>query len=99
MIQAEFARASAGMDPARAAQVLDTLCPELDVASQGDIVEQARTNLAEAVRLFLEAADQAEIHPRFRPPLPRVLFEQPPVSCPRVHGRSWEVLQWLIRQM
>lgn len=52
-----------------------SLCPELDVASQGDTVEQARTNLAEAVRLFLEAADQAEIDRRFRSPLPRALFE------------------------
>jgi len=40
------------------------LCPELDVASQGDTVEQARSNLAEAVELFLEAADPSEIDER-----------------------------------
>jgi predicted RNase H-like HicB family nuclease len=33
------------------------LCPELDVASQGRTVEKARSNLAEAVRLFLETAN------------------------------------------
>ena len=40
------------------------LCPEFDVASQGDSVEQARTNLKEAVELFLETADAAEIQCR-----------------------------------
>jgi predicted RNase H-like HicB family nuclease len=40
------------------------LCPELDVASQGDTVEQARENLKEAVQLFLETADGAEVESR-----------------------------------
>lgn len=42
------------------------LCPELDVASQGDSVEEARRNLAEAVELFFECADPAEIESRLR---------------------------------
>jgi predicted RNase H-like HicB family nuclease len=42
------------------------LCPELDIASQGDTVEQARDNLAEAVGLFLECADASEIQSRLR---------------------------------
>jgi len=37
------------------------LCPEFDVASQGDTVESARHNLIEAVELFLEAADPSEV--------------------------------------
>ncbi len=37
------------------------LCPELDVASQGGSIEEARRNLSEAVELFLEAADPKEI--------------------------------------
>ena len=37
------------------------LCPELDIASQGDTVEEARTNLKEALELFFESADPAEI--------------------------------------
>jgi predicted RNase H-like HicB family nuclease len=40
------------------------LCPELDVASQGDTVEEARINLREAVELFLESADPAEVRTR-----------------------------------
>jgi predicted RNase H-like HicB family nuclease len=37
------------------------LCPELDVASQGESIEQATANLKEAVELFLECADPEEI--------------------------------------
>lgn len=42
------------------------LCPELDIASQGDTVEEARVNLAEAVTLFFEEADPAEVTSRLR---------------------------------
>ena len=41
------------------------LCPELDIASQGDTVDQARSNLGEAVELFFEVADPSEIERRF----------------------------------
>ncbi len=41
-----------------------TLCPEVDVASQGDTVEEARSNLKEAVELLLETASPAEITER-----------------------------------
>ena len=30
-----------------------SLCPELDIASQGDTIEQARGNLREALEFFL----------------------------------------------
>ena len=36
------------------------LCPELDIASQGDTVESARDNLSEAVSLFFECASPEE---------------------------------------
>lgn len=42
------------------------LCPELDVASQGDSVEEARLNLTEAVELFLESASPSEIERRMK---------------------------------
>ena len=42
------------------------LCPELDVASQGASVEEAATNLREAVELFLECAGPDEIKRRLR---------------------------------
>ena len=41
-----------------------SLCPELDVASQGDTVEQARDNLQEALQLFFETASPEEIRER-----------------------------------
>jgi len=37
------------------------LCPELDIASQGDTVEAARANLVEALELFFETADTKEV--------------------------------------
>jgi predicted RNase H-like HicB family nuclease len=40
------------------------LCPELDVASQGDTIESARKNLQEAVELFFETADPTEVERR-----------------------------------
>ena len=42
------------------------LCPELDIASQGDSIETARTNLQEALELFFEAASPEEIKQRPR---------------------------------
>lgn len=40
------------------------LCPEVDVASQGATVEEAKRNLQEAVELFFECASAAEIKTR-----------------------------------
>ena len=37
------------------------LRPELDIASQGDDVEEARRNLQEALELFLETASPQEV--------------------------------------
>jgi predicted RNase H-like HicB family nuclease len=34
-----------------------SLCPELDIASQGNTVEEARNNLVEALELFFEVAE------------------------------------------
>jgi predicted RNase H-like HicB family nuclease len=42
------------------------LCPELDIASQGDTIESARANLQEALRLFLESASPEELKQRLR---------------------------------
>ena len=40
------------------------LCAELDVASQGATVEEARSNLADAVDLYFETASRSEIEQR-----------------------------------
>ena len=42
------------------------LCPELDIASQGFTVEEARRNLVEALELFFECADPTEIEGRLQ---------------------------------
>jgi predicted RNase H-like HicB family nuclease len=39
-------------------------CSELDIASQGDTIEEARMNLREAVELFFETAHPNEINGR-----------------------------------
>ena len=39
-----------------------SLCPELDVASQGDTVEEASANLKEAVELFFERASSVKLN-------------------------------------
>jgi predicted RNase H-like HicB family nuclease len=41
------------------------LCPELDVANEGESIEEARTNLIEALTLFFETASESEITRRF----------------------------------
>jgi len=40
------------------------LCPEIDVASQGSTVDEARKNLQEALELFFETASPEEIKDR-----------------------------------
>lgn len=42
------------------------LCPELDVATQGGSVTEARDNLAEALALFFETAPSEEVESRLR---------------------------------
>jgi predicted RNase H-like HicB family nuclease len=37
------------------------LCPELDIASQRETIESARSNLIEALTLFFETADPSEV--------------------------------------
>ena len=44
-----------------------SLCSELDIASQGNTVEEAKNNLREAVELFFETAHPNEIGSRLNP--------------------------------
>jgi predicted RNase H-like HicB family nuclease len=52
------------------------ICPEFDIASQGSTVEEARSNLTEALTLFFETADASEIVRRSQP---KVFFTQDPL--------------------
>ena len=54
------------------------LCPELDVASQGATIEEARKNIREAVELFLETASPEEVNQRLHAEIYVTQFE---VSC------------------
>jgi predicted RNase H-like HicB family nuclease len=45
-----------------------SLCPELDIASQGGTVSEARENLQEALELFFECASPSEIETRLNYP-------------------------------
>lgn len=40
------------------------LCPELDISSQGNTVEEARQNLTEALELFFQHASDSEVEER-----------------------------------
>jgi len=42
-----------------------SLCPELDIASHGASIEEARANLIEALTLFFETADPSEVSRRY----------------------------------
>ncbi len=42
------------------------LCPELDIASQGDTIEESKINLHEAIELFFEHASEEEIDQRLK---------------------------------
>lgn len=41
-----------------------SLCPELDIVSQGYTIEEAKSNLKEALSLFFECASKNEIADR-----------------------------------
>ncbi len=47
-------------------EVYVALCPELDIASQGSSVEEAKANLREAIELFFEHASENEIEYRLK---------------------------------
>jgi predicted RNase H-like HicB family nuclease len=55
-----------------------SLCPEIDVASQGDIIEEALANLKEAIEGFLETASPEEIRKRLKKP---AIFTRIEVEC------------------
>lgn len=40
------------------------LCPQLDIASQGKSIKEARKNLIEAIELFFEHASPSEVKRR-----------------------------------
>ncbi len=47
--------------------ILVSLCPELDIASQGARIDAARSNPREALTLFFQTADLSEIASQLHP--------------------------------
>ncbi len=43
-----------------------SLCPELDICSQGNSIEEAKVNLKEAIELFFDYASETEIKRRLK---------------------------------
>jgi len=61
------------MNPLRLTAIIEkegdgyvSICPELDIASQGNTVEEAESNVKEAIELFLEHATQKEVDKRYK---------------------------------
>ncbi len=63
-----------------------SLCPELDIASQGDTVEEALRNLKEAVELFLECAPAEEVVRREHQSVFVTQFEVEDHSTAEIHA-------------
>lgn len=55
-----------------------SLCPELDIASQGNTIEEALSNLKEALEGFFETASADEVRARLKKP---ALFTRIEVQC------------------
>jgi predicted RNase H-like HicB family nuclease len=55
-----------------------SLCPELDIASQGQTIDEALANLKEALEGFLETASAEEARTRLKKP---ALFARIEVEC------------------
>jgi predicted RNase H-like HicB family nuclease len=64
-----------------------SLCPELDVASEGETVDKASSNLLEAVTLYLETSIEANL-PYLRP-VPQ--DEDPRTSTPESIVRTFNL--------
>ena len=64
----------------REGDVFVALCPEFDIASQGASIEEARTNLIEALTLFLETAVPSEVARRYHNEVFVTQVEVPVVS-------------------
>ncbi len=59
-----------------------SLCPQLDLASQGGSVEQARDNLRASLELFFECASPEEVRQRSTYTSPQKSIPQGTVTVP-----------------
>ncbi|MDE0144171.1 MAG: type II toxin-antitoxin system HicB family antitoxin [Caldilineaceae bacterium] len=70
-------------------------CKDLEIASQGETVEEAQENLEEAIRLFFEVASYTEVMEylcRFDPGTPPEIQKQPKVRIKSTHQESQQMM-------
>lgn len=70
-------------------------CEELEIASQGETVEEAQKNLAEALELFFEVASYSEVMEylsRFGPVSPTEIQKQPQIKVRSTHQESQRLM-------
>ena len=70
-------------------------CEELEIASQGETVEEAQKNLAEALELFFEVASYTEVMEylsHFGPVSPADIQKQPQVQVRSTHQEAQRVM-------
>lgn len=70
-------------------------CNDLEIASQGETVEEAQENLEEAIRLFFEVASYTEVMEylsRFNPVTPPEIQKQPKVRIKSTHQESQQMM-------
>ena len=70
-------------------------CKDLEIASQGKTVREARENLKEAIRLFFEAASSTEVMEylsRIDPVSPSEIQGQPEIRVMPTHHDSQQVM-------
>lgn len=81
-----------------------SLCLELNIASQGGSVEEAKSNLQEAVELFLECASEKEIKDRIHTQRAQRNKEEllKPLSTPRKlmsdYNSAFETIKKLVER-
>ena len=70
-------------------------CEELEIASQGETVEEAQKNLEEALGLFFEVASYAEVMEylsQFSPVSPTDIQKEPQVRVRSTHQEAQRVM-------
>ena len=70
-------------------------CEELEIASHGETVEEARRNLEEALELFFEVASYTEVMEylsHFGPVSPADIQKQPQVQVRSTHQEAQRVM-------
>ena len=70
-------------------------CKDLEIASQGETIEEAQKNLEEAIRLFFEVASYTEVMEYLSPIdpiIPPEIQKQPKIRIKSTHQESQQMM-------